>query len=159
LLIKFGVTSGWFAKLSGNFDLSGLWLLARLLEGPLSAFDFPLRALRLGEKKTLHLPRPNRPGKTSKHYLSQRRKARKGKSKATARMFAASSLDHAKFHGLSTPGAAGVWARRETGIIKAAHRLFADRAGLVQCRHRFVDGSHRVTSIFLAHMSTKSSLF
>jgi hypothetical protein len=67
-----------------------------------------LRALRLCEKQILIFPGRVGGGRREKHYLSQRRKARKGESKATARMFAARSLDPAKFHGLSTPAQLGL---------------------------------------------------
>jgi hypothetical protein len=61
-------SSGCFAHalLSGNLELVALWLRARLLDQWLFAFEFPLRALRLGAKQTLHLPRPSLAGEDVK---------------------------------------------------------------------------------------------
>jgi hypothetical protein len=66
--------------------------------------------LRLGEKQILHLPRPSRPGKTPKAFLSQRRKDAKLAKEIQRQLHEcspASSPDLAKFHGLSTPAQAG----------------------------------------------------
>jgi hypothetical protein len=54
-------------------------------------------------------------GRREKHYLSQRRKARKGNSKATARMFAGELSGPRHID----PGAAGAWALRETNTTSS----------------------------------------
>ena len=95
-----------------------------------------MRALRLGEKQILHLPRPNRPGKTPKAFLSQRRKARKGNSKATARMFAGEFSGPRQVSWTIDPGAAGAWALREIMLFKSSpadsaseYAVFVSRQG------------------------------
>jgi hypothetical protein len=58
-------------------------------------------------------------GRREKHYLSQRRKARKGNSKATARMFAGEIPGPRQVSWSIDPGAAGAWALRDLRLQHA----------------------------------------
>src|ERR1039457_4404894 len=52
--------------------------------------------------------------------------------------------------------------RLKAGIVETPHSLFIDRPNIVQGLQGFMDGRHRIASIFFAHSlftSTKSPLF